>query len=122
MWESHDAFDNLWKRFCEHGNGLSDVLREKLADRGRVMLALSARLNVRLGENAPVALAFTRANKEMLDTWHQVQPAKLTDANDDLVAEKLVAIEASKKSFEEAWDAFMAAALAKAGTVELRGS
>jgi len=121
MQTSHDKFDNLQKRFEEHGKDLSDVQRDDLAKSGRVMLALSARLRVRLGGGGPVTLPLEETTEAMLATWHDVTSEELDEATDDVIAEKLAAMESAKDDFETAWDAFTAAAVARAGTVETRG-
>jgi hypothetical protein len=120
--QSHDKFDNLVKRFDEHGRSLPDEPRDELAEAGRVVLALSARLNIRLGENGPVALPFEQAGEEMLKTFHGIHPDDLNRASDDAIEEKLEEMELSKAAFEVAWAEFTTAAVERAGTVETRGS
>jgi hypothetical protein len=119
---SHYKFDNLVKRFDEHGRDLPDEPREELAEAGRAMLALSARLKLRLGENGPVASPFEQAGNEMLKTFHKIHPDELNGAPDNVVEEKLGEMELSKAAFEEAWTEFTTAAVRRAGTIETRGS
>lgn len=121
MRRSRDKFDNLVKRFEELGKDLSDVSREELAEAGRTMLALDARLIVRLGEEGPVTLPFETACTEMLDTWHGVVDVELEGASEEEIADKVAERKRSKAAFDEAWEAFVKAAVARVGTAEARG-
>jgi hypothetical protein len=122
MRRSRDKFDNLVKRFEEHGKDLPDAPREELAEAGRTMLALDARLIVRLGEEGPVTRPFEAACAEMLDTWHEVVDMELEEASEEKVADKIAEVKRSKVAFDEAWEAFAVAAVARAGTAEARGA
>jgi hypothetical protein len=117
---SRDKFDNLVKRFEEHGKEVPDKCRKELAKVGRTMLALEARLIVRLGEEGPVTRPFGDACQEMLNAWHGVSDLELEDASDEEIAEKLVDVKRSKKVFDEAWEEFAAAAQNRAGATEAR--
>jgi hypothetical protein len=117
----HDKFDNLQKRFEEHGKDLPDKQRDELAESGRVMLALNARLTVRLGEGGPVTKPLEEMCGTMLATWHDVTSEAFEEAADDAIGERLAYAEIAKERFETAWDDFTAAAVAKAGTVDVDG-
>jgi hypothetical protein len=122
MRRSRDKFDNLVKRFEEHGKDMPEAPREELAEAGRTMLALDARLIVRLGEKGPVTLPFETACDEMLDTWHGVSHIELEGISAEEVADTVADIKQSKEAFDEAWEAFAVAAVARAGTAEVRGT
>jgi hypothetical protein len=115
---SYDMFDNLVKRFGEHGEDLPGEHRSNLADAGRVMLALKARLHVRLGENSPITTPFDLGVHEMSMTWHDLHPENLEQASEADLSEMLTKMEDSKGRFVEARTSFGKAAVARAGTVE----
>jgi hypothetical protein len=116
---SNCKFGNLVELFAEHGKDLPDEPRDELDEAGRDMLALSARLNIRPGENRSVISPFARARDEMLETLHKIHRDEVSEAPDDVIEEKLIEVVLSKVAFDDAWAEFTAAAVKRFGTVSL---
>jgi hypothetical protein len=115
--DARDARDDLEVGLTEHGVALPDDRKRPLAERGRSLVALNARLLVRLGENDPIASHFEEANEALEHTWRQV--SYLADDTTESFMEKRSAVRAAATTFAESSSAFMRAAVARAGTVTI---
>ncbi len=110
-----DASHRLHVAAGEHGSSLARNAGDEVADHGRRLVTLNARLQVRLGKDDPVAVHFDEGCNAMWESWRHASP------NPEETSTELIE---RRKQMRDAWqalntslDAFLAAAVTRAGTV-----
>jgi hypothetical protein len=113
--EAVDASHRLQVVAAERGSSLAHDAGNEVAEQGRRLVTLQARLQVRLGEGDPVALRFDESCKAVWDSWRYASP------NPDETGSELIE---RRKQMRDTWgglntslNAFLAAAVKRAGTV-----
>jgi hypothetical protein len=116
---ARDARDELHVAVMEHGRALSTDVKDRVAELGRTLVALSSRLLVRLGPDDPITARFTEASLAMLTTWRQV--TYLIDDTPDSLSVGHAAVRDAGNAFAASSQAFIRAAVRRAGTVTIGG-
>jgi hypothetical protein len=116
---AREGLDELKVGLDEHGRVLPSEIKDKVAECGRQLLDLAARLQVRLGADDPIAVHFGEANMAMLTSWRQV--VFLIDDTAERIAARKKALQDARDAFAVSTDAFLRAAVERAGTVTIRG-
>jgi DNA repair exonuclease SbcCD ATPase subunit len=114
-----DASHRLHMAAGEHGSSLAHNAGDEVADCGRRLVTLNARLQVRLGKDDPVALHFDGGCNAMWGSWRHAHPSP-EETGTELIERR--------KQMHDAWqalnsslDEFLAAAVKRAGTVPMHG-
>jgi len=118
--DAKDASDELHLRLIEHGLKLPDGPKQQFAVSGRTIIALSARLVVRLGDDDPIASHFEQASEALQNIWHQV--SYLDDDTAESFKEKRRVMQADRDTFAESSRAFTRAAVERVGTPRTRAT
>jgi hypothetical protein len=115
--EAVDVSHRLHIASGEHGSSLAPDAGDEAALYGRRLVTLHARLQVRLGKADPVTARFEEGCKAMWESWRHASP------NPEELASELIE---RRKQMKDAWkalntslDAFLAAAVVRAGTVPM---
>jgi hypothetical protein len=116
---ARDARDELHVAIMEHGRALSTDVKDRVAERGRTLVALLSRLLVRLGPDDPITARFNEASLAMLTTWRQV--TYLIDDTPDSLSVKRAAVRDAGNAFAASSEAFIRAAVRRAGTITIGG-
>jgi hypothetical protein len=113
-----DAVHRLRNEVSEHGVADLPVKeRNRVAKRGRVIVSLLSRLHVRLGLTDPIVEHFDALSVAIWNAWQQANPLDADEPGE--LAKRFAAIRAAGKDFDDAADAFIGAAVARAGTVTM---
>jgi|SRR6202035_3458418 len=116
--DAGDALAALEVRFNEHGKALAEDEREKVEKAGRRLDEASARMYVRMPEDARLTTTLQACVDAVHDGWRSLR--RLEDA--ESVAARRADLEAAQTALGESGGAFIQAAHERAGTVEMRGS
>lgn len=113
-----DASHRLDVAAGEHGSSLAHDAGDEVADHGRRLVTLNARLQVRLGKDDPVAVHFDEGCNAMWKSWQHARPDP-----EETPTER----SERRKQMRDAWqalntslDAFLAAAVTRAGTAPMQ--
>jgi hypothetical protein len=108
-----EALHLLRRRFGEQGVSLESVHRQRVVGRGRKLKTFGDRLRVRLGRDTAIARRCGEASDALFEMWSVT--GNLDDAESIEAVRK--ALLASEETYDDAVEAFLDAAVERAGTV-----
>lgn len=114
MNDAGDALDELLVRFMEHGAALPQDIREKVAQFGRDLDTLNARIRVRVGNDVPLTTSFQACVDAVHAGWRATR--RLEDA--ESLVERREELQTITLTFRMSAGAFVEAAVERAGTAE----
>jgi len=109
-----DALDELLVRFIEGGAALSQNAREKVAQLGRDLDTLNARLRVRVGNDAALTTSFQVCVDDVHAGWRTTR--RLEDAEN--LVERREELQAITQALRKSAGEFINRAVERAGTAE----
>jgi HAMP domain-containing protein len=113
--EGAEAVHETLTRFSEHGRNLPSEYRDKVAERGRAIVSLLSRLQVRLGLNYPIVEHFGALSIAAWNAWRETTPLDADEPGE--TAKRFAALRTAGEEFDKAADLFVEAAVARFGTV-----
>jgi hypothetical protein len=90
----------------------------RVADYGRRLVTLNARLQVRLGKDDPVAVHFDEGCNAIWESWRHASPDPEETSTEQI--ERRKQMRAAWQALNTSLDVFLAAAVTRAGTVPMQ--
>ncbi len=113
-----DASHRLHVAAGEHGSSLAHNPRDEVANYGRRLVTLNARLQVRLGKDDPVTVHFDEGCNAIWESWRHASPDPEETSTERI--ERRKQMRDSWQALNTSLDVFLAAAVTRAGTVPMQ--